>query len=146
MIKKTIVIILTLSSLLLSCGNYQNKKIFENITKIKLPKSSRQIQIFDNNFFVITGKYLIIDKKEIQNLLKSYGFTRLEKNKKRIIESDVFLSKENRVTFNEDDFYYISAKTEQSRWNILLNKTTGELWIEILYPGFSADTVISTGS
>jgi len=137
--KNKIIILFPILSLLLSCSNYYKKKYLENTTKIKLPKSNKNIQIFDNNFFATIGKFLIKDKIEINNFIINYKFKKLEKNKKSIIESDGFLYKENQVILNDNDFFYISEKTEEYRWNILINKTTGELWIEVLCPGFSGN-------
>ncbi len=112
---------------------------FETMTNISFPGSTRAIQVFDNSEFYMVGKMRIENSGDIPRFIARNGLVKLSGQDGKTLSFDNVLKKENRVVFNGSEFYHGAGRTGSNRWNILLNKRTGEVWIEVLYPDHSGD-------
>ncbi|HOJ64490.1 MAG TPA: hypothetical protein PLE45_08725 [Spirochaetota bacterium] len=68
------------------------------------------------------------------------NFKKFENDQNQVIEFVTLLKEENRILFNNNKiFYYLKNRSETNQWSVLLDKSLGELWIEILYPDSSGN-------
>ena len=94
--------------------------------------------MLDNGEFAIVGKYMVKDKNEVQDFIDKNNLTLVENNNKPFNYDNV-LSKENQIDYSKKSLYYLSARSVSNTWYYLINKDTGELWVEVDYPDASGD-------
>jgi hypothetical protein len=118
-----------------------NTGYIERTTKIDLPFWTSTIEAFDNGEFVVIGKYQMpID--EINIFSEKYNINKACDSSKYFLMFDDYLKVKNRPRYEDlKHCFFYSDCTKWNSWYILLNKFTGEIWIEFIYPDMSGDIV-----
>ncbi len=124
-------------SLYVSCSADSSR--LERMTHIRLPESTETIQLFDNSEFFTIGKFVIKKDEDIPQFIARNKLLKASRHNDSILQFDHALNKENRAAFVGGQFHHASGRTETHRWNVLVKASTGELWIEVLYPDQSGD-------
>lgn len=113
----------------------------ESTTKINLPYGTSTIETYDNWEFAVIGKYEIPESKIIdfcsENNIKSKSSTNYFP-----LTFVSYLRDTNKPHIQDlKNCLFFSDCSGGNKWNLLLNKTTGEIWFEVSYPDMSGDVI-----
>ena len=120
---------------------FSNTGYIEKTTKINLPFWTSTIETYDNGEFAVIGKYKI-SKSKIMGFCKGNEIKlESETNYCQLTFVD-YLSNNNRPDLQDlkNCLFYTDCNGAHS-WRLLINKITGETWIEVSYPDMSGDTI-----
>lgn len=107
-------------------------------TGIELPEGTETIETKDNWEFVCLGYYRIqneyIDSFVKENRLSKFGGANFA------LSFDEYLELNNRSANTEiSQCVFLDSCKGGNHWHVILNTTSGELWIEVTYPDMSGD-------
>lgn len=110
----------------------------EKITGIDLPPWTWTEEEYDNGEFAVVAKYSLTESGR-ETFITENNLTLYSQNPVGLTCAD-WLQPENQPDYAKPTLYSLSNCTDHNSWTILLDRSTGELWIEVHYPDFSGDS------
>lgn len=107
-------------------------------TGINLPKGTETIETIDNWEFVCIG-YYSIQNEQIGSFIKENHLSK-SAGSNTALSFDEYLKLDNRSANTEmSQCVFLDSCNNGNHWHVILNTTSGELWIEVTYPDMSGD-------
>lgn len=143
--KKKVIIgsLLATACLILAIGSFLYRRdelrFIQRITRVTLPSGISEIDMDDNGEFYVTAHLILpmqtVERFLIDNRFQSFragqlpapviGFDRLQERYRKPPE--------------DAEWHYLEGHSDGHRWNFRLDRKSGGLWMEILYPDFAGD-------
>jgi hypothetical protein len=115
-----------------------NERYIEKVASIKFPPNTSVVQMAEMDWALLSK--FTLDRDKIPLFKQSCPFPILQKNEKQVVSSFMLLDSVNRPPIDDLTKYdYLSDCKGKNTWQILLNNTTGELWIIVEFPDMSGD-------
>ncbi|MBU1043183.1 MAG: hypothetical protein KJ915_02145 [Candidatus Omnitrophica bacterium] len=133
------IILLLIFITAINCSKSQNNITWiSQITGISFPDNSVNIETYDNGEFYVTF-YLELPKNNIKEFIKKYKFQKINNHvSMNYIPPFINLLGIEHLTHNklpsENNLLYYQNRSDANEWVLLLEKETGNLWGEIIYP------------
>ena len=145
---KKIYLIYFLAIIFIQCKNIpksydanETQKWITNISGIKVPESARLIEFYP---YIEYGKILKfqLEFEDKRKFIEEYNLESITSIKNKLVligevEKDYYNI--SNLQFKEGVYFYLNDCKSKNTWNVLVNKISGELWLEMLYPDWSGD-------
>ena len=132
-----IIFIALLYSKLFSGDGLYDRAFYESISGIRLPKSTKVLESFDNGEFWTASSFRI-NKDSLLEFIKRYNFKNESSTYKPIMFSKNTFEMEKLETFSKKYVYNFGTKGKNS-WLYIIDPERNVLWAEIQYPDLAGD-------
>lgn len=119
--------------LLASCSSTCELDYYENVSGNNLPDDIQIIECVDNAEYITTAA-LKIKASVVQQFLDHNQFEKVLPDFQPNFTGMYFLKKENIKFPPNDRLYSKFGRTKNNTWYFLIDKDTGKLWAEVMYP------------
>jgi hypothetical protein len=124
-------------SKLFSGDGFYDKAFYESISGIRLPKSTKVLESFDNGEFWTASSFRI-NKDSLLEFINTYNFKNESSTYKPRMFSENTFEMEKLGTFSKKYVYNSGIKGKNS-WMYIIDPERNVLWAEIQYPDWGGD-------
>jgi hypothetical protein len=109
----------------------------QTTTGIFFPKAASDIDVYDNGENYIVA-HLMLSRDSLPAFMSAYPFVKQEIRDTTVFGSEQLNPQHQQLPQNAD-VYSLEGRSAHNRWEVILDRNSGQLLVSVLYPDFAGD-------